>query len=388
MREPKCPYFARPNDPQVGRGRCGGCATQHVEYELQLKNKTERLARAIGTDKIQVFSGNEWGYRNRMDMVFTPQGLGFREKGRWNVFVDVEQCVISNPKLNVLIKEVRDYFKGADYYDLKKGSGTFRYAVIRTPQNDSSISFVLNSDSAHVAEAIEKIRDFTKITTANNILITFVPSTTDQSISEEFEVIKGSDMLQESFLGKTFEYSVQGFFQNNHEMAEKMHEYVRNLLVTHGGPNRGPDGGLKNAHLLDLYGGVGTFGIINADLFKTVNIVESFAGCIDAAKKNIERNGVKNVYATALDAKQLKNMNLPRPLYVINDPPRAGMHPKTVEQLIKLAPESIIYISCNVAELEKDLKKFLKHFKLKSAALFDLFPQTNHSESVVELIKV
>jgi tRNA (uracil-5-)-methyltransferase len=374
MRTPQCPYF----------GKCGGCATQHLEYELQLANKKKRLAQAIGMEEIQVFSGDEWGYRNRMDMIFTPQGLGFREKGRWANWVDVEQCVISNPKLNALLKEVREYFKGVEIYDLKAAHGTFRYAVIRTPQNDSSISFVLNSDSAHLSEAISTIKAFARLTTANNILVTYMPSATDQSYGDNYLVIKGSDMLKETFLGKEFIYSAQGFFQNNHEMAEKMHEYVHSLLLAHGGPGRG----LENAHLLDLYAGVGTFGILNADLFKSVMIVESFAGCIDAANKNIERNNVKNAKALVLDAKQLKNLTLPSPLYVVNDPPRAGMHPKTVEQLIKLAPKAIIYVSCNVIELEKDLKKFLKSYKLKSAALFDLFPQTNHSESVIELVKV
>ncbi len=378
MRDPKCPYF----------GKCGGCAMQHVPYEVQLLNKRKRLAQAIGSDNIQVFSGDEWNYRNRMDMLYVPMGLGFREKGRWRQFVDVAECAISNPRLNALMKEVREYFKGFDHYDLVKESGTFRYAVIRTPQSDSCISFVLNTNSAHVGEAIEKIKAFAQKSSVNNVLVTYVPSGTDQSIGEEFIIIKGSDMLKESFLGKEFEYSAQGFFQNNHEMATKLHEYVRNLLESYGGTNGSPNGSTDRGHLLDLYGGVGTFGIINADLFKSVTIVESFAGCIEAAKKNIERNHVKNATAIVMDAKQLKNVPLKSPLFVVNDPPRGGMHPKTVEQLIKLEPRVIVYVSCNVAELEKDLKKFLKHYKLKSAALFDLFPQTNHSESVVELIKM
>ncbi|MBI5421675.1 23S rRNA (uracil(1939)-C(5))-methyltransferase RlmD [Candidatus Peregrinibacteria bacterium] len=383
MRDPKCPYF----------GKCGGCAMQHVPYEVQLENKKKRLAQALSLtpdapyglkpDDIQVFSGDEWNYRNRMDMLYIPMGLGFREKGRWTQYVDVKECAISNPKLNALMKEVREVFNGFDSYDLQKGSGTFRYAVIRTPQNDSCISFVLNTNSSRVGEAIEKIKAFALKSSVNNVLVTYVPSGTDQSVGEDFIVIKGSDMLHESFLGKEFEYSAQGFFQNNHEMATQLHEYVRGLLESYGGA----DGKLKEAHLLDLYGGVGTFGIINADLFKSVTIVESFAGCIDAAKKNLVRNGLKNAEALVMDAKQLKNVPLKSPLYVVNDPPRGGMHPKTVDQLIKLEPEVIIYVSCNVLELEKDMKKLEKHFKLKSAALFDLFPQTNHSESVVELKK-
>jgi len=398
MREPKCPYF----------GKCGGCATQHIPYAVQLENKKKRLAHGIKFDEIQVFSGEEFWYRNRMDMAFNAKGIGFREKGSWQKFVDVKQCVISNKRLNELVTEVREFFEGVDNFNPKDHTGTYRYAVIRTPQNDSSISFVLNQDSAKTGEAVEKVKAFAGKTSAKHILVTYKPAKTDQSIGDDYIVIKGSDTLTETLLGKTFTYSIQGFFQNNHAMAEKMHEYVRNLLKTYCGSNSGSNGAGQRSnvkgqmparrsqgvggsnvkgHLLDLYAGVGTFGIINADLFKSVTIVESFAGCIEAAQVNIAKNNVKNVEAIVMDAKQLRKINLSKPLYVVTDPPRAGMHPKTIKQLNELRPERIIYISCNVKQLEKDLPKFLKNYELKSAALFDLFPQTNHMESVVELVK-
>jgi len=382
MRDPKCPYFALPTDSN-GRGKCGGCATQHLEYELQLENKKKRAQQATGFDDIKVFSGEEWFYRNRMDMVFTKNGIGFREKGSWKWKVDVKECVISNRRLNDLITEVWDNFGAVDPFDTKTHAGTYRYAVIRTPQNDSSISFVLNKDSSRCGEAVEKIKDFSRKSSANNILVTYVSQVTDVSTGTDFIVIKGSEMLEETFLGKKFRYSAQGFFQNNHEMAERMHSYVNDLLKIHCKSNSEFKWGV---HLLDLYGGVGTFGIINSDLFKTVKTVESFEGCVEAAKANIELNGVKNTEAILLDAMHLKKLDLQSPLFVVTDPPRSGMHQKTIEQLIVLKPRLIIYISCSIQQLEKELPKFLKHYKLKSAAIFDLFPQTNHMETVVELI--
>ena len=355
MRKPKCQYF----------GKCGGCQTQHIEYELQLENKKKRLAQAINFDDIQMFSGEEFWYRNRMDMIFTEKGIGFREKGRWNKLVDIERCVISNKRLNELLIEVRNFFGGIDPFDPKKHTGTYRYAVIRTPQNGSCISFVLNKDSTRCGEAVEKIKEFARKTSVNNILITYIPSKTDMSVGSDYIVIKGSDMLTESFLGKTFHYSAQGFFQNNHEMAEKMHEYVHNLLQADKRLSAFGD----DVHLLDLYGGVGTFGIINADLFKNVTTVESFEGCTVAANENIKLNNVTNIEAVCMDAKQLKKLDLPSPLYVITDPPRAGTHPKTIRQLLDIRPEVVVYISCNVKQLEKDLPKFLTSYNLKSAAI-------------------
>ena len=382
MRDPKCQYFCNPDGDR--RGKCGGCAMQHIEYEVQLKNKKERAAHATGFDDVQVFSGEEFWYRNRMDMVFTKNGIGFREKGSWKYRIDVKECKISNKRLNELMKEVWDTFGALDPFDPKAHTGTYKYATIRTPQNDSSISFVINKESTRCGEAVEKIKDFARKSSANNILVTYMKAKSDMSYGEDFIVIKGSEMLTETLMGKKFRYSAQGFFQNNHEMAGEMHKYVNSIISKRREDDTSETSQYTN--LLDLYGGVGTFGIINADLFKSVLTVEDFQGCTDAANANIELNKVENVEAVNLDAAQLKKLQLSSPLYVITDPPRCGMHPKTIQRLLEMEPEVIVYISCNVKQLEKELLKFQKHYKLKSVAVFDLFPQTNHMETVVELV--
>lgn len=367
MAIPPCPYF----------NTCGGCTTQHLDYSLQIEQKRKALAQAVNFSDIKIFSGKEYSYRNRMDFVFHSRGLGLRERGKWYSIVDIQKCVISDEKINTLLREVQGYFANPDAFDVRKHTGTFRYAVIRaTLLGDTSISFVLNENSSRLGEAVAKITQFSAKTTAKNIMVAVVPAQTDVSISENASVIKGSKYLQEQFLGKTFYFPIQGFFQNNSPMAEKMQEYVRGLLQQYP---------TFSAHLLDLYGGVGTFGIINADLFQGVTIID-IGLSIDAAYKNMEANYIKNGTALVLDARQLKKISFPRPLFVITDPPRTGMHPKTIDQLNALQPEVIIYISCNISQLEKELPK-LKNYTIKSAALFDLFPQTNHSEAVVELVK-
>lgn len=368
-----CPYF----------GKCGGCSSQHLTYEQQVENKRKVVARCTGMnfDDVKVFSDEPFNYRNRMDFIFHSRGLGLREKGNWKSIIDVNECMISNSKLNILLQEVREHFKDADAFDLETKTGTYKYAVIRTPSNSSSISFVLNEDSSRTAQAIEKVRDFAKITSADSIIVTYVSKSTDNSISENFFVVKGSDMINEEFLGREFEYSVQGFFQNNTAMARKMHSYVNELVRSHDEP------GLKRIPLLDLYAGVGTFGINNASYFSKVYIVESDKHCIDSAQVNIKKNDINNAQAILLDAASLKKLRLEPPLFVITDPPRSGMNHKTYEELSRIKPQNMIYISCNPEELAKDLRKFSK-YKIKSAALFDLFPQTPHIEVVVELERV
>jgi 23S rRNA (uracil-5-)-methyltransferase RumA len=369
MVAPLCEYF----------GQCGGCSSQHIDYAMQLDNKRKQLARSIGVESgsIQVFSDKEYYYRNRMDLMFTPRGIGLRKKGDWKSCVDIDKCVIANGRLNELIKEVRQNFQNIDFFDVRKNQGTYRYAVIRTPGNISSVSFVLNEDSNKTGEAIDKIKHYAKSSTADNIIVTYVPRQTDMSISEEFFVVKGKDMLTETYLDKEFTYSVQGFFQNNTVMAEKMHEYVHNLCRKHAS---------QSLTLLDLYAGVGTFGINNCQYFKNLFIIEADKHCISAAKINIQKNKILNAEVIGMDAMQLKKVALPdKDLFVITDPPRSGMHPKTIEQLNKLRPEVIIYISCNVEQLGKDLPKF-NDYELKSSAMFDLFPHTPHVEAIVELV--
>ena len=192
----KCPYF----------GECGGCSLQNLEYCIQIESKRKELINSIGFDDIKIFSGKEFEYRNRMDLLFTEKGLGIRKKGRWDKTIDIEQCLICNEKLNGIMIELRNFFKNVDYFDLKKHIGTFRYAVIRTPRKDSSISFVLNSKSNKLNEAIEKIKEFSKITNVEHITITYVPPNTEMSISDDYFMVKGSDFLKEEYLDKTYNF--------------------------------------------------------------------------------------------------------------------------------------------------------------------------------------
>lgn len=367
MTEPRCPYF----------GKCGGCSYQDLDYNSQLKIKIGKLSEAILYDDIQIFSGSEYGYRHRMDMIFHPGGLGFREKGKWYRAVDVERCLISNGRLNSLIEEIRNFFKGIESFDPKQHKGTFRYAVMRTPPSDSSVSIVLNKETGNLEETRKMIGRFAAKTSANNVLITYVIPHRDVSVSEDFEVIKGTEMIKEEYLGRTFWHHIQGFFQNNHSMTEKMHAYCHELLKTYP---------TEKAHLLDLYGGVGTFGIINSGLFKEISTVENDDKAIDACGRNLDENRISNVNPVLLDAKRLKTLELPHPLYVITDPPRSGMHPKAIKRLRELKPEIILYVSCNIKLLGRELQD-LDGYTIHSAAIFDLFPQTPHQEAVIELVK-
>ena len=379
MREAKCSYF----------GNCGGCSAQHILYELQLSNSRKMVAKMMQTEEesVQVFSGNEFNYRNRMDFIVHKGGLGLRKKGQWDKIVDIEECSIAMPEINVLLAEIRKFLLdieiGIDYFDLHKQTGSMKYCLIRvTKSGDSSVAFCLNEDSNYLKEAIETVKEYAKLSSANNVLINYQPKKTDQSVSLNYFVCKGVDLLHEKLLDYNYYYSVQGFFQNNPEMAEKLVKYVKDIFSKYEGT--------KETQLLDLYGGVGTFGVALADMFEKVFIMELFAPSIDLAKKNIESNKLSNVEALVGDVKQFRKLGFDsnKKTYVLVDPPRSGIVPKALVRLKELAPKVLVYVSCNPKQLAKDLVRLRSWgYTLKSTALFDLFPQTPHMEVVVELVR-
>ena len=366
MRTPPCPYF----------GQCAGCTLQSLEYSEQLSKKAAALSKLLGTETISVHNAQEFGYRNRMEFLYTKDGIGLRAASSPGKVIPIQECLICSHRINQLLVELKDFFKDNDSFQSGNAQGTLRYVVIRATSHADSISFVLHSDSTNLQRNIEKIGEYAKLSTAQNILITYTDTVEDEQYSGEFFMIKGHPFLHEEVSGMKFMFSSQGFFQNNTTVAEKMQEYVHNLLAKYD---------TKNATLLDLYAGVGTFGIINSNLFKKVHLVESYQGCINSANENIKKNDIKNACAHRLEAHSMGRLRLTGDTYVITDPPRSGMSQKAIEQLKRLRPKAIIYLSCNPHQLAKDIKKF-KSYAVKSAAFFDMFPQTEHSEVIAELV--
>jgi len=341
---------------------------QHLDYDKQLEQKRDLVKNLLNFSDIMVFSDSDFYYRNRIDLVFHKTGLGLRKKGMWWCVLDIEECIICEERINKIINELRDYFKENDAFDIKRRIGTLRYAVIRVTRKEICINFILNSDSMKISEAIEKIKGFR--TCANDITIGYVGRNSDLSVTDDYFVLKGRDNLEEEILGRGFIFNCQSFFQNNYNVAVKMHKYVSGLLKKY------------NGNLLDLYGGVGCFGVINSNGFSKILVVDESKNAIACARINI--GDLKNMGVKLLDSKYLKRLELKGRWVVILDPPRSGMHFKVIEELNLLRPEAIIYVSCNVKQLARDLAKF-NDYRIESAALFDMFPQTEHCEVAVEL---
>lgn len=376
--KPLCPYF----------GKCGGCSAQHIPYSLTLENKRKFIADQLRRLKIPmpehigIKHSDKYHYRNRMDFVFFDGGLGLRQKDRFDSIVGVERCEIANEKVNALLSEVREWFSKSDVeaFNLKTKQGVLKYALIRASEfgDDSCISFSLNSDSGHLAYHIDMIKEFAKSTTAKNVVISRVKALHDDSISDDFFAVKGSETLEEDFLGKKISFHSQSFFQNNPKTASLMVEHAKELFSKYE---------TKEKNLLDLYGGVGTFGLCLTELFKKVVIIESVEGSIVSAKKNISENKIVNAEAYCFDSAKMGKVISKGNLFAITDPPRSGMTRQAIENLKALEPEVILYVSCNPQQFAREMLIFQKHYDLKSLTVFDMFPQTNHIETVAELVR-
>jgi 23S rRNA (uracil-5-)-methyltransferase RumA len=373
-------------------GSCGGCSAQHIQYSLTLENKKKYIADQLRRlnitvpENITIKHADPYHYRNRMDFVFFAGGLGLREKDKFDKIIPIERCEIANEKVNSLLTEVKEWFKKTDLeaFNLRNKQGTMKYALIRASEysDDSTICFALNSESGQLAYHIDRVKEFAKITTAKNIVIARVKAQHDDSTSDDYFEVKGMETMEEMFLGKKIEYHSQGFFQNNPKTAMLMVEHAKQILSDHE---------TKESNLLDLYGGVGTFGLCLADMFKKTVVIESVPESIECAKKNIASNNIANAEAHCLDSakmgKVISKSNENAKLFAITDPPRSGMTRQAIENLMALEPEVIVYVSCNPQQFSREMLVFQKKYELKGITVFDMFPQTTHIETMAELVR-
>jgi 23S rRNA (uracil1939-C5)-methyltransferase len=203
------------------------------------------------------------------------------------------------------------------------------------------------------------------------------------SIGEEEKIIFGKGFITEK-LGKwQFEISANSFFQTNTLQAERLYETVLKMAQL-----------TPNDTVYDLYCGTGSIAIFVSPYCKKVLGIEVVESAVRDAMRNAARNAVQNCVFHQLDLKDFGKLEpelnaFGMPDVVITDPPRAGMHPDAVKTLLKLAPKRIIYVSCNPASLARDAKLLCEHgkYSLCEVQAIDMFPHTNHIESVARLEK-
>ena len=394
---PKCDYF----------GSCGGCKWQHVDYAAQLEAKQQSVAEFLhhqgGYDNLIVnpIIGADpiFHYRNKMEFSFsasrwltsqeiaskekfdTSFALGMHAPGRFNRVIDLQQCYLPASISMSLVNAFRAFAKqeGWSCWDIRNHVGYLRHLVIRTGVRTEEImvNVVTNGyEEERFAKMIAFIEsDFPEVTTLINTIHTGLAQA---AIGETAYVGIGDGVIHDQIGGFTFEIGSGAFFQTNTLQAERLYEVAREFATP------------SAADLIyDLYCGAGTISIFMAPHVKHVVGVELVPEAVENAHANAAANNITNCTFLDGDLKKLFTPDFVRthgkPDVLIVDPPRAGMHPKVVEQIVQLRPERFVYVSCNPQTQVRDLKLMGDAYAIEAVQPVDLFPHTYHIENVIKL---
>lgn len=377
-------------------GKCGGCLSGHEPDKAILEAKVESMKRLVANLEIavensepQIFEGEHQKYRNKMDYALSQYGPALRMRKKFFHLLPIQICGIANESSNAVLEHIKDWFSenavSSLTFDQISKEGVFRYSVIRSPENstDTTVTFILNqnADENQQKKALDLIKIFADNTPIVNVLVGYVHNKTDVSSVPEPTIIKGDVYLTEKLSEISYKFHSQGFFQVNTKMAENMVEYVKNNIDTN-----------SSRDIVDLFGGVGTFGIYSAAGLenKKVHVIDNNPVNIDCAQINCQANNIKSYNCVCLDAKELESYfetnNLAGECDIIADPPRVGFHKKTISFINSVKPNKLIYLSCNPSNIEQ-LNYLKDNYSVEKYAIFDMFPQTGHIEAIFVLKK-
>lgn len=389
-------------------GYCGGCKWQHMSYENQLfykqqevENNLKRLGK-IQLPQMQPILGSQqtYFYRNKMEFSFsdtrwlTPEeiqqaesidnrnGLGFHISGAWDKILDIKQCHLQADPSNAIRLAVKNFAlqHKMPFYSPRNQSGFLRSMMIRTASTGEIMVVIqfFEENKPKREQLLDFLADsFPQITSLQYIIN---GKANDSIYDQEIFCYKGNDCIFEEMEGLRFKINAKSFYQTNSAQAYELYKVARDFA------------GLTGKELVyDLYTGTGTIAQFVAKKARKVVGVEAVPEAIADAKTNAQINGIENVVFYVGDMKNVFNEAFiaqnGTPDIIITDPPRDGMHKDVVQQILNIAPEKVVYVSCNSATQARDLALMDAMYKVTKVQAVDMFPQTHHVENVVLLEK-
>lgn len=390
-------------------GVCGGCKWQHMSYEDQLyykqkqvKDNLERIGKVDTSSMNPILaSPNDKYYRNKLEFSFADKrwidpdepnipndsrenlGLGFHIPRIFDKVVDVNHCYLMEEPANKIRLEVKKYTaeNGYTYYNPRNWTGFLRNLAIRkTNTGDVLVNLVvLEADKEQIFPLLDHLEEtFPEIT---SLFYTVNPKKNDSLSDLEATHYKGKDHIIEKMEDLYFKIGALSFYQTNSEQAYQLYKVARELAAFSG-----------EETVYDLYTGAGTIANFVAKQAEKVVGVEYVEDAVRDARENARLNNIPNTKFVAGDMMKIFDDEFVRqhgkPDVIITDPPRAGMHPNVVQQLRKLRPQRIVYVSCNAATQARDVNTLLDLYNVKAIQPVDMFPQTHHVENVMLLEKM
>lgn len=371
---------------------CGGCSWQHLDYDEQLRVKTERVQEALkeAIDRcaptVHPIIGCEdpWNYRNKMEFSFSQNRagerfLGLMLAGSRGKVVNLEECHLVSPWMIEELRSMRTWWAGTglEAYRHSCNEGHLRTLTLReAQQGEGRMAMLTVSGSPDFALSPSHIKGFVAAMQSIDYegplsLFLQIQQIQKGQPTQFFEMhLAGPDHIKEKLLGLEFKISPTSFFQPNTKQAEHLFRRAREMLG-HG------------ELLFDLYCGTGTTSIIAADRAKKVIGIELNPHAVFDAQANCELNGKKNVTILRGDVGKVLEGLQEKPDMALVDPPRSGLDPKALEHLIALAPQKILYISCNPKTQGENLLPLIEAgWRLIEVQPIDQFPHTVHIENL------
>jgi 23S rRNA (uracil1939-C5)-methyltransferase len=356
---------------------CPGAPWQGLGYERQLAHKRDQLSDAL--TRIGGLEGFEleppepalqqWRYRNKLEYSFGERGgelvLGFHARGRWDVVVDVDDCLLASERNNAARNEVRAWARaeGIPAYDRSQRAGVQRNLVVREGRRTGQIQTRLVTSPAAIARPPVDM----------HTVIEGPSGGTDGPTG-----VLGREYLEEELAGLRLRISPDAFFQTNTEMAERLYAVAGEYAGLSG-----------RERVFDLYCGIGTIGLALAARAGEVWGIELTESAVADAEENASRNAITNARFVCADARLGVRPLLEhagRPDVLVVDPPRAGLSKKVVRRVVECDATRIVYVSCNPTTLAPNAAQLTEAgYRLRRVRAVDMFPQTPHIECVALL---
>lgn len=379
--EPDCPY----------NKLCGGCSLRHMRYEEELRFKQKRIDDALerigGLNlRTSAIHGAEQVLRYRNKAVFPVsadrQGgvsVGFYRQ-RSHQVVDVPSCLLQSAEADRAARAVREWMLRWNVapYDESTGGGLVRHVFVRTNHREEAlICVVVNAPSLpREAELVRAVRE--GCPSAVGVVLNTNCRDTNVILGEKYRTLWGKNWIEARLCGLNFRLSVPSFFQVNREQAERLYECALDFAALTG-----------TETVVDLYCGTGTISLVMARKAARVIGAEIVAPAVENARDNARKNGFENAEFLCADAgeaaQELSRRGI-QPDVICVDPPRKGISAQVIESIAAMAPDRVVYVSCNPATLARDLKLLEEQgYAAEKAEAFDLFPRTPNVETVVLL---
>ena len=385
--------FARVPAPCAYFGSCGGCSLQDLAYQDQLTLKHRRLTRALspiaGMPPFTLAGLDDpWRYRNKAEFTFgLSEGrlvLGYHAaRSYWRV-VDLDDCLLLPAAAMRAVRRAAALAveSGLPPYHPRSHHGFFRYLLVRASRRTGRILLCLMT-APGAREPVERMAEAMR---QDEAVAGFYWGVTgrlaDVAVPETLELLWGQTHLEEQVGPFRMLLHPLSFLQPSLAQAERLYARMREAVAD-----------LSAGVGWDLYCGLGLAGFYLAGRMRTVHAIDSEAHHLDLAAANAARNGLTNIeFRTGKVESLLMDRRFwlqeARPDVVVVDPPRAGLHAAALASLLAARPRRIVYVSCNVQSLVRDLGGLLTGFpryRIAAAEAYDMFPQTNHAEMLLVL---